>query len=160
MNMLTPVAIWLGSISWMPRFLKQITWIDKMIQRLTRGRWSLLRLAGLPSMMLTVAGRKTGIPRTTPMLCVPVPEGYLVAGSNFGGPATPAWVFNTRAAEQEEAEVHIRVNGATMPARPRELVGDERARAWNTMVKTWPNYTMYENNTERSIAVFLMEPIT
>ena len=66
MNVLTPVAIWLGSISWVPRFLPQITAFDKFLQRITKGQWSLLRIAGLPSMMLTVLGRRSGIARSTP----------------------------------------------------------------------------------------------
>ena len=85
MNALPPVAIWLGSIPWLPRFLPQITAIDKFIQRITKGQWSLLRIAGLPSMMLTVLGRKPGIARPTPILCVPYHHGHLIAGANFGG---------------------------------------------------------------------------
>ena len=86
MSMLRPVAIWLGSLSWLPRFLPQITAMDKFLQRITRGQWSFLRLAGMPSMLLTVLGRKSGVARSTPMLCVPYKGGHLVAGSNFGGP--------------------------------------------------------------------------
>ena len=92
-NVLTPVAIWLGSLSWLPRFLRQITAVDKFLQRITRGRLSLVGMAGLPSMMMTVVGRKSGVARTTPVVCVPYGGGNLVAGSNFGGPKEPAWVL-------------------------------------------------------------------
>ncbi len=159
MRLLTPVAIWLGSLSWLPRFLKQITWCDKQLQRWTKGRWSLLGLAGLGSMMLTVTGRKSGIPRSTPILCTPTDGGYLVAGSNFGGIAMPAWVFNVRAAAEAGQEVVIRVDGRTSRAHPRELSGDERAAAWERMLEMWPNYATYEERTDRVIPVFLMRPI-
>jgi deazaflavin-dependent oxidoreductase (nitroreductase family) len=154
MNALTPVALWLGSLSWMPRLLRQITAIDKLIQRVTKGQWSLLRMAGLPSMMLTVTGRKSGIARSTPVLCVPYAGGHLVAGSNFGGPKQPVWVLNVRAAER----VTVTVDGRTHDAVPRELTGEDRAAAWKHMLQTWPNYARYEQRTDRTIPVFLMTP--
>jgi deazaflavin-dependent oxidoreductase (nitroreductase family) len=155
MNTLTPVAIWLGGLSWMPRFLRQITAIDKFIQRVTKGQWSLLRIAGLPSMMLTVLGRKTGNPHSTPLLCVPYQDAHLVAGSNFGGKKQPVWVLNVRAADR----VTVTVDGRTHDAVPRELDGDERATAWEHMVQTWPNYAKYAERTGRVIPVFLLTPV-
>ncbi len=107
MNLLTPVAGWIGSISWMPRLLPQITAVDKFLQRITRGRVSLLKIAGLPNLMLTVPGRKSGIPRTTPLLCVPFQGGNLVAGSNFGGEKPPVWVVNVRAAAERTIPVFL-----------------------------------------------------
>src|SRR3954468_18003296 len=80
MGLLTPVAIRIGGISWMPRLLPGIVWVDTRLQRLTRGRLTLLDIAGLPNLMLTVPGRKSGIPRSTPLLCVPHQGTYLVAG--------------------------------------------------------------------------------
>jgi deazaflavin-dependent oxidoreductase (nitroreductase family) len=154
MNMLTPVAIKLGGLSWLPRFLRQITAIDKFLQRITKGQWSFLRIAGLPSMMLTVIGRKSGIARSTPVLCVPYGVGHLVAGSNFGGAKPPVWVLNVRAAER----VTVTVDGVTHDAVPREITGEERALMWAHMLKTWPNYAKYEERTHRVIPVFLMEP--
>jgi deazaflavin-dependent oxidoreductase (nitroreductase family) len=156
MNLLRPVAIWMGSLSWLPRFLPQITAMDKFLQRITRGRWSFLRLAGMPSMMLTVLGRKSGVARSTPMLCVPYKGGHLVAGSNFGGPTEPIWVLNVRAADR----VTVTVNGRTHDAVPRELTGEERAEAWEHMLKTWPNYAKYEERTHRVIPVFWFTPTT
>jgi deazaflavin-dependent oxidoreductase (nitroreductase family) len=154
MNLLTPVAIKIGAIPWMPRFLPQLTWIDRTLSRLTGGRVTLMRLAGLPSMVLTVVGRKSGIARSTPVLCVPYERGYLVAGSNFGGPKPPVWVLNVRSAET----VTINLSGQSLTAVPRELTGDEKAKAWEHMLKTWPNYAKYQERTERAIPVFLLQP--
>ena len=153
-NLLTPVAIRLGSLSWLPRLLPQITAIDKFIQRLTKGQWSLLRIAGLPSMMLTVIGRKSGIARSTPVLCIPYQHGHLIAGSNFGGKKPPVWVLNVRAADR----VTVMVDGRTHDAVPRELGGEERDTAWAHMLETWPNYAKYAERTERVIPVFLLTP--
>ncbi|MCW2753084.1 MAG: hypothetical protein JWQ32_495 [Marmoricola sp.] len=157
-NVLTPVAIWLGSLSWLPRFLRQITAVDKFLQRITRGRLSLVGMAGLPSMMMTIVGRKSGIPRTTPVVCVPYRGGNLVAGSNFGGPKEPLWVLNIRAAEEAAEPVGVRVGGTEYAAVPRELSGPERDQAWAAMLRIWPNYEKYAERTGRTIPVFLLEP--
>ena len=154
MGLLTPVAIRLGALKWLPRFLPQITWVDRTISRLTGGRVTLVRIAGLPSLELTVAGRKSGVARTTPVLCVPYRDGFLVAGSNFGGPKVPVWVFNVRSADT----VQLRVNGKELTAVAREVTGEERAAMWEHMLKTWPNYAKYAERAERVIPVFLFSP--
>jgi deazaflavin-dependent oxidoreductase (nitroreductase family) len=154
MGMLTPLAIKIGALSWMPALLPQITWLDKLIQRVTGGRWSILRIAGLPNLTLTVVGRKSGVPRTTPLLCVPYGADHLVAGSNFGGPKAPVWVVNVRAAD----EVTVRIGPQEHRAVPREIgPGPERDRLWAHMVRTWPNFARYAERTDRTIPVFLLE---
>ncbi|MCW2785140.1 MAG: hypothetical protein JWP74_1657 [Marmoricola sp.] len=155
-NLLTPVAIWIGGISWVPRFLRQITAMDKLLQRITRGRLSFVGIAGLPSMMLTVVGRKSGIARSTPVLCVPYQHGHLIAGSNFGGPTQPVWVLNVRAAQAAGQPVGVRVDGVESQALPREVEGAEREVVWTHMLKTWPNYAKYAERTGRTIPVFFL----
>ena len=152
MGLLTPLAVKIGAISWLPRFLPQITWIDKMIQRLSRGRLALLDIAGLPNLMLTVIGRKSGIARSTPLLCVPYGPDILIAGSYFGGPKEPIWVKNIAA--NPEVTVRVRKRESSMVAR--RLEEDERAAAWSHMIKTWPNFAKYEQRTDRLIKVFLL----
>ena len=100
MNPIRWLAIRLGRQPWLPRFAKYIVGLDVLIQRLTRGRFTLLSMAGLPELLLTVPGRKSGIPRSTPLLCVPHEDGWLVAGSNWGAPKPPAWVGNLDAADR------------------------------------------------------------
>jgi deazaflavin-dependent oxidoreductase (nitroreductase family) len=154
MGLLTPLAIRIGAISWMPRFLPQITWTDKLIQRVTRGHLTILDIAGLPNLMLTVVGRKSGVPRTTPLLCVPYGDDILIAGSYFGGPKEPIWVKNVEA----NPEVKVRFRRREIAVVARRLEGDERARAWSQMVTTWPNFAKYEQRTDRRIKVFLLTP--
>lgn len=157
-NWLTPVAIWIGSLAWVPRFLKQITAMDKFLSRITGGRWSFVRIAGLPSLMLTVVGRKSGVPRSTPVLCVPYRDGYLIAGSNFGGPKEPVWVLNVRAAIEDSRTVGVGFHGVEHEAVAHECVGEERELVWAHMNKTWPNYAKYAERSDRVIPVFLLEP--
>lgn len=154
MGLFTPIAIKLGSFSWMPRFLPQITWLDKRLQRLTRGRWGFVDLAGLPSLLLTVAGRRSGIPRSTPLLCVPYGDGWLIAGSSFGAPKPPVWAANLGAA----STVTVRFQRQDLTATWRELEGAERDAAWAAMNRTWPNYQKYADRADRVIPVFLLSP--
>jgi len=149
-------AILIGSWAWVPNYLAQITAFDKFIQRKTKGAWSLLRIAGLPGVMLTVPGRKSGVPRTTPLLCTPYGDGVLIAGSNFGGPKLPVWVGNLRAASQ----AWIRFNGVEREVVANELDGQDRDEAWVVMLNTWPNYRLYEERIAdgRTIPVFWLRP--
>lgn len=149
------IAIRIGSLAWLPRLLPQITAIDKFLQRKTRGRWSILRLACLPGVLLTVPGRKSGVPRTTPLLCVPHEDGVLVAGSNFGGPTLPLWVNNLRAA----TNATMLLDGQPTPITAEELTGTDRDEAWAVMLRLWPNYAKYAARTERTIPVFRLRPV-
>src|SRR3954451_13030452 len=126
MGLLTPVAVRIGAISWMPKLLPQIVWFDKSLQRVTRGRVSVLDIAGLPSLNLTVRGKKFGVERTTPLLCVPDGGTILIAGSYFGGPKTPLWLGNLRAAE---GEAKVEYERETFGVRAEELSGEQRASA-------------------------------
>jgi deazaflavin-dependent oxidoreductase (nitroreductase family) len=153
MGLLTPVAVRIGAISWMPQLLPQIVWVDKNLQKASKGRVSLLDIAGLPSLSLTVPGRKSGIPRTTPLLCVPYQGGWLIAGSYFGGPRTPIWVANLRAT----GHAQIRFAREEIEVSWTELGGAERAEAWQAMLEVWPNYAKYEERTDRVIPVFLLQ---
>ena len=153
MGLLTPVAKRIGAVSWMPKLLPQIVWVDKNLQKATKGRVTLLDIAGLPNVMLTVPGRKSGIPRSTPLLCVPHEGGWLIAGSYFGGPKVPLWVTNLRATDR----AHIRFAREEIDVTWRELEGEERARMWQVMLDLWPNYAKYEQTTGRVITLFLLQ---
>lgn len=155
MGLLTPIAVRVGAISWLPRYLPQITATDKLLQRSTGGRVTLLDIAGLPNLMLTVPGRRSGLPRSTPLLCVPRNGGYLVAGSYFGGPEEPVWVVNLEAAGAGT----LRFDGPAVPFTSRRLEGTERASAWTQMTGVWPNFALYERRTEREIKVFELTPL-
>ena len=152
MGLLTPLAIRIGAISWMPRLLPQVVACDRLLQRVTRGRYTILDVAGLPNLSLTVVGRRSGTPRTTPLLCVPHDDAWLIAGSYFGGPDMPLWVGNLRAA----GEATIAIGRQRVPVSAREVEGEERARMWQVMLRTWPNFAKYEERTDRLIPVLLL----
>lgn len=154
MGLLTPLAIRIGGISWMPRLLPQIVWIDTRLQHVSGGRVTVLDIAGLPNLMLTVVGRKSGIARSTPLLCVPFGDTFLIAGSYFGGPNEPVWVKNLEAAGSGQ----LRYKGKTVQFEARRIEGAARAAAWEHMLRTWPNFGKYEKRTSREIKVFQLTP--
>ncbi|RNL80165.1 nitroreductase family deazaflavin-dependent oxidoreductase [Nocardioides marmorisolisilvae] len=153
-GLLMPLGVRVGAISWMPKLLPQIVWTDKLLQRVTSGRVTILDIAGLPNMMLTTTGRKSGLKRSNPLLCVPDGERILIAGSYFGGPREPLWVKNLEA----NPEVTVRFRNETTALVSRQLVDEERAQAWPVMVRTWPNFARYEQRTHRQIKVFELVP--
>ncbi len=118
--------------------------LERVVRRLSRGRHGVLDLAGLPSMELTVLGRKTGLPRTVSLLYVPDgPGSYLLVGSNWGRPEHPAWSANLNAADH--AEIHS--GGERFKVRVRRLTGPDRDRAWHRATTYWPGYTMEQRLT-------------
>lgn len=151
---LRPLAVRVGAVSWMPKLLPQIVRTDKLLQSATRGRVTVLDIAGLPNLMLTTTGRKSGLPRSNPLLCVPDGHRILIAGSYFGGPLEPLWVKNLEA----HPDVTARFRGRTYELTAHRLLGDARATAWQTMVRTWPNFTRYEQRTDREIKLFELVP--
>ncbi len=154
MNPLGWLALRLGAQPWLPRFARVIVGLDLTIQRVTRSRVDLLAFAGLPELLLQVPGRRTGVLRSTPLLCVPRGEGWLVAGSNWGAPTPPAWVANLLAAE----EPLVTFRGRTVAADARLLSGPARDEAWALMLQTWPNYAKYAERTRRELPVVWLTP--
>ena len=151
MGLFTPLAIRIGALEFMPKLLPQVVWVDTRLHKYSRGRVTVLDIAGLPNLNLTVTGRKSGVERTTPLLCVPDGDTILIAGSYFGGPKTPLWVGNLRAAN---GEAKVELGKERFAVTARELADPERAEAWLHMLRTWPNYAKYEQRTDRLIPVF------
>nr|WP_228499579.1 nitroreductase/quinone reductase family protein [Nocardioides agariphilus] len=103
-------------------------------------------------LVLTVPGRRTGIPRSTCMAYVETPGGLLVWGSASGASSDPDWFRNLRAAERAEIQVGTQHRTVT----PHELRGSERAEAWRLILSTRPNVARYERKAGRTIPVALL----
>jgi deazaflavin-dependent oxidoreductase (nitroreductase family) len=113
--------------------------------------------AGLPMVVLTTTGARSGIPRALPLLSVPLAGGDLMlVGSNFGQDRNPAWVHNLRA----HPECTVDVDGVTSTYVAREVTGAERERVWREGVELYPGWAAYARRTARAeIPVFLLAPI-
>ncbi|MFG2756968.1 nitroreductase/quinone reductase family protein [Streptomyces wuyuanensis] len=125
--------------------------LDRAVHRLTRGK-VLLSAQMLPGLVLTARGARTGLPRRTPLACMPeeATGTWILVGSNFGRPGHPAWTGNLLA--HPEAEVSWR--GVDVPVRAELLTGAERAAAWRAALAFWPPYAAYQARVEREIRLF------
>lgn len=115
-----------------------------------------LRDTGLPCVIVTNTGNKTGAVRKTPLMRVKVSDGYVLIGSYGGRPKDPVWVHNLRA----NPDVDIRDKTEVFKMRVREVTEDpERARLWAASSQAFPPYDEYQAKTPRKIPVFIAEPI-
>lgn len=114
-----------------------------------------LRDTGLPIVIVTTRGNKTGAIRKTPLMKVEHEGQYALIGSVGGGPKHPVWVYNLRA---DPDGVLVQDGPAPFPVSVREVDGDERAAWWARAVAAYPPYADYQRKTERVIPVFVASP--
>ncbi len=111
---------------------------------------------GMPVIIVTHKGNKTGAIRKTPLMRVKDGDGYVLVGSMGGAPKHPVWVHNLRA----DPDVQIRDETEVFSMRVREVQGpEERARLWTLAAEAFPPYDEYRNKTERVIPVFVARPV-
>ena len=109
--------------------------IDRPVYRLTRGRHTFASLvSGLPVVMLTTTGARSGQRRSVPVLGLPTDDGLAVIASNYGQRRHPAWYHNLRANPEGE----VTVEGATRRFRAREAEGERRDRIWRAALEVYP----------------------
>jgi F420H(2)-dependent quinone reductase len=112
-----------------------------------------LRDTGLPVVIVTNRGAKTGAVRKTPVMRVEHEGSYAAIGSVGGAPKNPVWVYNLRANPQ----VVVQDGPDTFELTAREVTGEERAAWWERSVAAFPPYAEYQQNTDRLIPVFVLE---
>jgi deazaflavin-dependent oxidoreductase (nitroreductase family) len=142
-----------GPGSWL--FARIAHHLDRPIHRLTHGRHTMgSALTGLPVVMLTTTGAKSGRPRTVPILGIPFSGGVAVIASNFGQPRHPAWYYNLRA----HPDAQVVIDGVSRPVRAVEAEGDRRAEIWREGLRVYPGFSQYERRaSHRQISVFVLE---
>ena len=109
---------------------------------------------GVPILLLTTTGRKSGQPRTTPLIHARDGDDYLVVASMGGAPQHPQWYLNLVAnasAQIQDRSEHIDVTARTAGE-------DEKARLWKIVAEQWPNYDVYQSRTDRVIPVVVLSP--
>jgi len=115
-----------------------------------------LRDTGLPCIIVTHTGNKTGSIRKTPLMRVRDGDSYVLVASKGGAPKNPEWVYNLRT----DPDVELRDATEVQAMRVREVDdADERARVWALAVEAFPPYEEYRNKTSRTIPVFIAEPV-
>lgn len=110
---------------------------------------------GLPVVVVTSRGAKSGKLRKNPVMRVEAEGRYAAVASVGGAPKHPAWYANLVA----DPQVELQDGPRKWDMRARELAGDERAEWWDRAVQAYPDYADYQRKTDRQIPVFLLEPI-
>lgn len=110
---------------------------------------------GVPTLLLTTTGRKTGVKRRTALIYIEHGDDYLIVASN-GGAATPQWCLNLEADPAVEVQVKDQVFEATA-----EVLDDAtRAAVWDKVAAVWPAYNDYQQNATRQIPVISLHPVS
>ncbi len=142
-----------GPGSWV--FARLMHRLDRPVNRVTRGRYTLSSLlSGLPVVMLTTVGAKSGRSHTVPLVGIPVPGGIAVVASNWGQYRHPAWYHNLRAHPDAQAVVE----GTRRHVRAVEADGERRAAIWNRGLRVYPGFGQYERRaSHRRIPIMVLE---
>jgi deazaflavin-dependent oxidoreductase (nitroreductase family) len=111
---------------------------------------------GVPTLLLTTTGRKSGEPRTNALIFGRDGSDYLVVASMGGAPTHPNWYRNLLA--QPRAEIQVCAERISVMAR---TAGDaEKPRLWKVMTDGWPNYDVYQSRTNRVIPLVVLSPVS
>ena len=108
---------------------------------------------GVPILLLTTTGRKSGEARTIPIIFTPYQDSYVIIASKGGSPVHPKWYLNVL----DDPNVELQVKGDRFSALARTAASPEREQIWAECIKAWPNYNVYQSRTTRLIPVVVIE---
>jgi deazaflavin-dependent oxidoreductase (nitroreductase family) len=136
-------------------FSKVLHHLDDLVVKVSKGRTSAPEvLAGLPVVDVTSIGRKSGLPRRSHLIAVPIDGTLALLGTNFGQPSTPAWVLNLEANPRATVTYRRR----TLEATARPATDDERARVLAGSAQVYGGYLKYQQRiTGRRLRIFMLE---
>jgi deazaflavin-dependent oxidoreductase (nitroreductase family) len=109
---------------------------------------------GTKILVLFTKGRKSGEERANALIFEPDGADYLIVASKGGAPTPPAWFLNL---EDDPEAVEVQVKGDRFKAHPRIANDDEKPRMWQKMVEAWPDYDAYQEKTDRTIPIVVLE---
>ncbi|MEV6127729.1 nitroreductase family deazaflavin-dependent oxidoreductase [Streptomyces violaceusniger] len=111
-------------------------------------------MRGMPVVLLTTRGAKSGKIRKTPLMRVEHNGTYAVVASLGGSPKHPVWYYNV----QGDPRVELQDGPVRQDMTAREVTGEEKALWWERAVEAYPDYADYQTKTDRQIPVFVLEP--
>lgn len=133
--------------------VRTLTPLDRKLLQRTNARYTVLGPIGAPVILLTVLGRKSGQPRTTPLLYVHEGDTLYVVGSNFGQARHPAWTANLLALP----EATVTIAGQQIPVHARVVDDAERKRqVFDRFIETTEAYAAYQERTTRDLRIFAL----
>ena len=112
-------------------------------------------MKGMPIILLTTVGAKTGKLRKTPLMRVEHDGEYACVASLGGAPKNPVWYYNIA----KNSRVELQDGSVTQDYDAREVFGDEKAVWWDRAVAAYPDYADYQTKTDRQIPVFVLTPV-
>jgi deazaflavin-dependent oxidoreductase (nitroreductase family) len=110
---------------------------------------------GVPTLLLTTTGRRSGEPHLLPLIYGKDGDAYVVVASKGGHPEHPHWYLNL----VEHPEVGVQVAADKFTARARTATAEERPRMWKMMANIWPQYNDYQAQTTREIPLVVLERV-
>ena len=135
-----------------------ISWVAEQVElyeRTNGAEGTTLRDTGLPCIIVTNMGNKSGAVRKTPLMRVADGENYVLVASWGGAPKHPVWYYNLKA----DPKVEIRDIDKVQTMNVREVTDEtEKNRLWDIAVQAYPPYHDYQEKTDRVIPVFIAEP--
>jgi deazaflavin-dependent oxidoreductase (nitroreductase family) len=134
-----------------------LEWVREHVEQVARtGTTDGVTIMGLPTVLMTYRGAKTGKIRKTPVMRVEHEGRYAAVASKGGEPTNPQWYASLVA----EPVIELQDGTATGEYRAREVFGDEKALWWRRAVYAYPDYADYQRKTDRQIPVFVLEPVS
>lgn len=133
-------------------------WVREQVEEYERSggqRANTLRDTGLPVIIVTMRGNRSGKVRKVPVMRVEHGGEYALVASKGGSPKHPVWYYNLKA----HPSVLIQDGPAPFPARVREVSGEERAVWWERAVAAYPPYAEYQEHTDREIPLLVASPV-
>jgi|SRR5215207_1445976 len=155
MGWYTNVIRSLGHRPWFAVVGRTAVPVDRWMQQKTGGRVTILGRSALPTLLLTTRGRKSGRPRTVPLIYAPDGDAFVVTASNWGQRHHPAWSGNLLACADATVALSGRRN---IPVRASLAEGAERDRVWPLVLRVWPAYDTYVERSGRAVRVFVLTP--
>jgi deazaflavin-dependent oxidoreductase (nitroreductase family) len=124
------------------------------VYRLSGGRIGGRFLRGAPILLLTTTGRKSGQPRTAPLLYLEDGENLVLVASKGGMSHHPVWFLNLEA----NSDVEVEIGATRRKMRARRASGEEKAALWSRLVEMYRDYDDYQARTDRDIPVVILAP--
>lgn len=129
-------------------------WVRRQVEKIeASGTTEAVDIMGMPVVLLTMTGAKTGATRKVPLMRVEHDGVYAAVASQGGAPKHPVWYHNLKA----DPDILLQDGTETFPVRARQLDHEERAEWWPRCVAAYPPYADYQTKTDRVIPVFVLE---
>ncbi|SNS65288.1 nitroreductase/quinone reductase family protein [Rhodococcoides kyotonense] len=132
--------------------IRNLAGVDRRLLERTDGKFTILGPIGAPVVLLTTTGRKSGVPRTSPLLYYREGEQLYVVGSNFGQQHHPAWTSNLLA----DARATVAIGGKKIPVTATPVLGAEKVRIFDEFTKITRVYGEYKTRTDRDMRMFAL----